>query len=351
MARCWAWGVPNATLTAMHRTALKARAVYDARIAALPPGSPVPSEAPTSRSVMLLPLPLALQKQPLRIADMLSMAGTVLSIELLDRRYGSRSDADGEQDVPAAIVLFAQRAEADAALALSNTVLFAGETLRLTRATRPPDVRYASSPPPPPSLLPQLLSPAAPVAERATLLPSHAASQAAQLCAEWGVSTSTLEAMRAAARAGRLRYAARPAARPPKNALAACTVLLLPLPAPLRAKPSRIASLLSVAGAVEAIEFLAVQLNDHSAAEPAAIVQFPQPADAEAALALDGRALCDGEVLTVKRSKLEPANSSSWHPPGGVGGGDAAAVLRKRSRSPEQRSREVAQRTRERGPA
>jgi hypothetical protein len=333
MARCWAWGVPHATLTAMRRTAHTLRTAYDARIAALPPGAPEPSEAPPSRSVMLVPLPLSLQKQPLRIADLLSVAGAVLSIEFVDSFFGSRADAGGEKCVPAAIVLLAKRAEADAALALSNTILRAGETLRVTRATRPPDVRYAFLPRPP--------------------LPP---SQAAEPCAEWGVSSGTLEAMRAAARGARSRYAAHTAALPLgsdnlSNAPMR-TVLLLPLPTPLRDEPSRIASLLSVAGTVQAIQFLAVQVNNHSAAEPAAIVQFAQPADAVAALALDGTALCDGEALTVKRSKREPADGFAWHPPaGGVGGGDAAAALRKRSRSPEPRSREVARCTHERGAA
>jgi hypothetical protein len=166
------------------------------------------------------------------------------------------------------------------------------------------------------------------------LAAAAAATSEQQRCVQWGVPAGTLAAMREAARSARLRHDAGDAT--PSELPESRSVFLMPLPSPLRNLPSRLAGLLSVAGAVEAIQF--VDLRRGGPPQPAAIVQFAQRGEAVAALALHGTALCDGETLSVWRAKRAPALFASWQMPTGGACGDAgeataAIAPRKRRRT------------------
>jgi hypothetical protein len=328
------WGLNAALMDAMRLEARSARDRYTAHLAALPAAAPPPSEAPLSRTVLLLALPLALQWQRgggALVAAVCGLAGEVRAVEFANVPIGGEGGT-AQRMVRSAFVLFARRADAEAALALDGTPL-CGTTLAVKRAQRAPNLGNAWQP-----------APAAAAGAAAGAVAAHAdpaeprarsrrasddgdgdgddddAGDVLQSCAEWGVSHATLDALRATAAAARARHATSvaglPAGAAPGESAKLRSVRVTPLPAALINRPHRIAALLSLAGDVDAIALYGLtHKNPHTTASAGAVVVFARRIDALAALALDGTPLCEGQTLRVGPPKRPPDLQLAWQPP------------------------------------
>jgi hypothetical protein len=331
---CTQWGMNPALVDAMRLMARSpwlarsSRERYLARLAALPLSASPLSEAPPSRTVLLLSLPVPLQRQHGGagfVAAVCALAGDVHAVEFANVPIDALGSV-GARVAPSALVMFACRADAEAALSLDNTPL-CGATLTVKRAQRAPDLRHAWQPPTAAGAAAAgAAGSAAPAEPRAHSRHAsddgdeddeRSAGDALQSCAEWGVSPATVAALLSKAAGARARHASSiarlPAGAAPGESAKLRSVRLRPLPAMLVNRPHRIATLLSVAGDVDAIELYS--LTDGAAPAAGAVVVFARRADALAALALDGSPLCDGQMLCVMPPKREPDLQLAWQPP------------------------------------